>query len=98
MDAKIVNYEEAKALVDAGAKLVDVRTPLEYKESCCAGLLNLPLDRVLDDYEDVLGADKHKSIVLCCRSGNRSAKAASLLRGLGYQNLYDLEACKNWLG
>jgi phage shock protein E len=97
MDAKIINYTEAKKLVAEGAQLIDVRTPEEYNETKVGGL-NLPLDRVLEDFSLVLSEDKATPIVLFCRSGSRSKKAASLLRGLGYTELYDLESYKNWLG
>lgn len=97
MDAEIINYEQAKSLVDKGAKLIDVRTPEEYTELYVGGK-NLPLDKVLDDYATILSQQKDEPIVLFCRSGNRSQKAASLLRGLGYTQLYDLQSYKNWLG
>ena len=97
MDAKIIDYTQAKKLVEQGATLLDVRTPEEYQESAVGGT-NLPLDQLLDDFQSVLTEDKNQAIVLFCRSGNRSQKAASLLRGLGYTELYDLQSYQNWLG
>ena len=97
MDATVINYEQAKQLVNNGAKLVDVRTPEEFADTFVGGE-NLPLDELLDSFQTVLNEDKQQPIVLFCRSGNRSQKAASLLRGLGYKQLYDLQSYKNWLG
>lgn len=97
MDAKIIDYPKAKELVDGGAELIDVRTPEEYEESFVGGR-NLPLGSLLENYLSVLSEKKERPIVLFCRSGNRSQKAASLLRGLGYTHLYDLQSYKNWLG
>lgn len=36
------------------------------------------------------GLDKNSKIVLMCRSGSRSAKAADLLADLGYKNVYTI--------
>lgn len=38
-----------------------------------------------------LPSDKHAPIVVYCRSGRMSAIAANALRGLGYDNVWDLE-------
>lgn len=95
MDAHIVDYPEAKHLVDNGAQLVDVRTIEEYEQLYVGGK-NLPLDELVERHIEVLGTDKTQPIVLFCRSGNRSKQAARLLQALGYTNLYDLESYKYW--
>lgn len=44
-------------------------------------------------FEDALknkGLNKNSKIILMCRSGSRSAKAANLLNSLGYQNVYSV--------
>lgn len=43
---------------------------------------------VLSDYLDEAGMNKDSTILLMCRSGTRSAKAAALLHKLGYKNAY----------
>ncbi|MFK5894301.1 MAG: rhodanese-like domain-containing protein [Pseudomonadota bacterium] len=36
------------------------------------------------------GLSKKSKIIVMCRSGSRSAKAANLLNGLGYKNVYSI--------
>ena len=45
----------------------------------------------IEQYLDLLPADKDAKIVLYCRSGNMSTKAAKELVKLGYTNVYELD-------
>lgn len=61
--------------------LVDVRTPGEFSAGSVKGAVNIPLDKL------PLQLDKFKNkstIVVFCRSGNRSAQAKSFLNGKGF--------------
>ena len=78
-----------------GALLVDVRTPGEFMEGHLPGALNLPLDQL----QQVAGSlDPQRTVVLYCRSGNRSGHAAQLLEGLGFAEVLDLGAYGNGEG
>jgi rhodanese-related sulfurtransferase len=81
---------DARALVAAGARLLDVRTPGEFEGGHLPGALNIPLQ----DLQHRLGelAAKEQPIVVYCRSGNRSAQAANLLKSAGYSSIHDLGA------
>lgn len=75
---------ELKEAVSNGAFLVDVRTPAEFSEGSVKGAVNIPLDKVsgqLDRFKN------KKSIVVFCRSGNRSGQAKSILEQNGFQNV-----------
>lgn len=52
--------------------------------------LSIPYDEI-EQYLDQLPADKNAKIVLYCRSGSMSAKAAKELVKLGYTNIYELD-------
>ncbi len=69
--------------------LVDVRTPAEFQESHIAGAL---LMNYYDpDFDDrACGLDTLKSILVYCRSGNRSSKAAALFTRCGFSRVYHL--------
>jgi rhodanese-related sulfurtransferase len=69
-------------LMQQGALVVDVRTPDEFNTGHIKGAINLPLDRIQSGNHKL--RDKQKPYILCCRSGMRSAAAASALRNQGY--------------
>ncbi len=64
-------------------QLIDVRTPEEFAESHVEGAVNIELSRITNISEDELS--KEKDVQLYCRSGNRSAQAASILKEAGYK-------------
>ncbi|MGH2964554.1 MAG: molybdopterin-synthase adenylyltransferase MoeB [Solirubrobacterales bacterium] len=70
-----------------GALLVDVREPHEWDEVHLAGAKLAPLATVTDRITE-LAPDRSQRVVLLCRVGNRSARAADTLRSeLGYENV-----------
>ncbi|MCB9671967.1 MAG: rhodanese-like domain-containing protein [Alphaproteobacteria bacterium] len=64
--------------------LIDVRTPGEYAEGHVPGAKNIPLDTI-GSHADELKGDQE--VWLVCRSGSRSARAASLLNGQGVRTV-----------
>ena len=67
--------------------IVDVRTKEEYDVSHVKGSINIPYDQI----DKNTNLDKSKTIIVYCRSGNRSSKAYDTLKSLGYDT-YDLWA------
>lgn len=90
-----VSGDEAKQLVQRGAVLLDVRTPQEFAAGHIDGARNIPVQE-LEQKLSALPAQKSAPIVVYCRSGARSAKAASVLRNAGYTEVHDLGAMSNW--
>jgi rhodanese-related sulfurtransferase len=100
-NVKRVSPEDAKKLCDEGWTYVDVRSQPEFEESHPAGAFNVPL---LDtgpsgmqpnpDFLAVMQAvfPQDAKIVLGCRSGNRSLRAAGVLVSAGYTNVVDQRA------
>ena len=84
----------AHAWVEAGALLLDVRSPEEFAASHIPGACNLPLPELEARFAELW--PKQQPIVLYCRSGARSARAATLLRGAGFARIHDLGAMLNW--
>jgi len=89
-----VSGAEARDLVRAGAKLVDVRRPDEFSASHLPGATNVPLDEI-DGRASELGAADATIIVYCAR-GVRSARAAQKLRAKGFTNVHDLGGLERW--
>lgn len=72
----------------AGAVLLDVRTPQEYREGHIPGSQNMPLQQ-LDKVEEVT-ENKDTVLYVYCRSGARSRQAVSLLQAMGYTNVHNI--------
>lgn len=69
--------------------LVDVRTPGETAIEKLTGAMEL--DFYAGDFAaKILTLPREKTLLLYCRSGNRSGKAAAFLESNGYQNLVNL--------
>ncbi len=85
----------ARAMVAAGARLVDVRSPEEFADGHIEGAVNIPVQELgqrLAELEDA----KEKGVVVYCRSGKRSARAAEILAGAGHRSVYDLGGMSSW--
>jgi rhodanese-related sulfurtransferase len=78
--APAVNFEE---LVKNGAIIVDVRTPGEFNSGHIKGSINIPLDQINNKKDEL--KKKNKVIITCCRSGNRSGIAESMLQSAGIE-------------
>lgn len=87
-----VTGAQAKELVKNGARLVDVRTPEEYNSSHIEGAVNVPVDTIAN--ADL--GPKDTPIVVYCRTGHRSSRAADALRQRGYVNVHELGPMSNW--
>ncbi|MEY3348638.1 MAG: hypothetical protein RLY46_677 [Bacteroidota bacterium] len=74
------NYAE---LVKNGAIIIDVRTPAEFKGGHIKGSVNIPLDEIQKKTNEL--KQKNKVIITCCRSGNRSGMAKSMLQSAGIE-------------
>ncbi|MDR2732101.1 MAG: rhodanese-like domain-containing protein [Fibromonadaceae bacterium] len=75
--------------------LLDVRTENEFKEKRIKGAILIPDHEVKPRAEKEL-TDKNQPILIYCRSGRRSAKAAEELTILGYKKVYDFGGIIDW--
>jgi rhodanese-related sulfurtransferase len=84
-------------LSDTNIVLIDVRTPQEYSQGHIAGSLNI--DFYGDNFESEMKAiDQSKTILVYCKSGNRSGKAINILAKNNFKNIYDLSGgITNWV-
>ncbi|MBD9106087.1 rhodanese-like domain-containing protein [bacterium] len=74
--------------------IIDVREDYEYKSGHLPNSYNIPLGHI---NSISLNNFSHTStIIVYCRSGNRSNTAANLLIKLGYENVYDMGGITNW--
>ncbi|MEQ1554378.1 MAG: rhodanese-like domain-containing protein [Ferruginibacter sp.] len=78
------NNEAVKLAMDNGAFLVDVRGQFEFEAGSAKGAVNIPLDKIPSQ---IAKFKNKKSIVVFCRSGNRSAQAKIILAQNGITNV-----------
>jgi rhodanese-related sulfurtransferase len=71
--------------LQAGAKIVDVRTPGEFRQGHAKGSVNIPLGNLAQKTAQL--QKENQPIILCCRSGARAGNAASILQGVGIQSI-----------
>ena len=76
-------------------KLIDVRTKKEYDEYHLDNAINILYDSIKEEIKNIENITLDTPIIVYCKSGARSEKAYSLLKGLGYKNVYDLGAITN---
>ncbi|GAB3625763.1 sulfurtransferase [Pandoraea terrae] len=82
---------EATQLINRkGAVILDVRSSEEFAGGHLPQARNLPLDDVEGKVAQVI-KNKAAPVLIVCKSGQRSAKAQSLLRSLGYAEAFSLQ-------
>lgn len=82
-----VTPEEALRRQQAGALIVDVREPEEWRAGHIPGAVHVPLGELS---ARLRALDPEQELILVCRSGSRSAHAAALLQQAGCRRVYNL--------
>ena len=78
---------EARQRLSAGSVLVDVRESDEWAAGHAAGARHIPLGQIRARSHEL---PRDREIITVCRSGNRSARAAGMLRGAGFSQVRNL--------
>jgi len=82
----MISLERAREEIEAGAELIDVREQHEWDEAHLEGATHVPQAQLADRIEGIV-PERDKRIVLYCRTDNRSARQADVLRQMGYENV-----------
>jgi rhodanese-related sulfurtransferase len=88
---KVVSSKEFKTLMSKkAAQLIDVRTPKEYNDGHIGAAKNI------DFYGSTFKTqmeklDRNKPVLLYCHSGGRSGQALTMLKSMGFKEVYDLK-------
>lgn len=85
---------DARRLVAAGAKLVDVRSPEEFATGHLPGARNIPVDELASRLQEI--GPRNQAVVVYCASAGRSASAARLLAGAGFTQVHNLGPMSGW--
>lgn len=76
---------------DENVQILDVRTATEFEAGSIPNAMNINV--LTEDFTEAVAnrLDKDKPVMVYCKVGGRSARAAKILEGLGFQEIYDLE-------
>jgi len=88
-----VDREEAQALLEDDAQLVDVRVGHEWEAGHIAGAVHLPLEELPERVGEL---DPERPVVLYCRGGTRSSMAAEALAAAGFDAVKLREGIVGW--
>ncbi len=70
--------------------IIDVRTTEEMNNGFISGAIQMDFHDPMFN-ESLQKLDKSKTYMIYCRSGGRSGRTGSLMKELGFQNVYDLD-------
>ena len=97
-----ISAEEAQELIAAGALVVDVRDGHEVGQSgkvkgalhVSRGMLEFRADPATPYHDKEFRHDR--LVIVYCASGGRAALAGKALKDMGYAEVYNLGAFKDW--
>jgi len=91
----IISAPDAYQLYQDDVFVLDVRTPEEYQAGHLPGATLIPLDQLGARYGEL---PQNESILVYCRSGNRSLEAVYFLENAGFNHVHSLDrGFKNWV-
>lgn len=91
-----ISGDEAKKIIDENRSVIilDVRTPAEYKTKHIPGAILISNEIITN--KEIEGIKKSDTVLVYCRSGNRSRKASEKLIAMGYKHVYDFGGIDTW--
>ena len=94
---KKISQEEAKEMMDTQEVIIlDVREQDEYDSGHISGAVLLPVGTIDETTAAEVIPEKDSTVLVYCRSGNRSKTASSTLAELGYTNIYEFGGINTW--
>ena len=92
-----ISQEEAKEMMDTQEVVVlDVREQDEYDSGHIPGAVLLPVGTINEETASAVIPEKDDTVLVYCRSGNRSKTASAALAELGYTNIYEFGGINTW--
>lgn len=86
----MVSSEQAVSLINKqNALVVDVRAQKDFKRVRIANSVNIPANEIQNRLVEL---SKDRTIIVVDNSGNMSAAASKLLRGVGFTKVYVLDS------
>ena len=92
-----ISQKEAKEMMDTQEVVIlDVREQDEYDSGHILGAVLLPVGTIDKESATEVIPEKDTSVLVYCRSGNRSKTASSTLAELGYTNVCEFGGINTW--
>lgn len=90
-DSKVIPPAKAASMIEKEVQLLDVRTEEEWNAGHIEGATRVEIGS--EDFAEQVKKhfDPEKPLLVYCRSGGRSARAAKQLEELGFETVYDLK-------
>ena len=96
-DYQQISQEEAKEMMDTQDVIIlDVREQDEYDSGHIPGAVLLPVGTIDEETAAEVIPEKDSTVLVYCRSGNRSKTASSARAELGYTNIYEFGGINTW--
>lgn len=92
-----ITQEAAKEMMDTQEVIIlDVREQDEYDSGHIPSAVLLPVGMIDEDTAAKVIPEKDSTVLVYCRSGNRSKTASAALADLGYTNIYEFGGINTW--
>jgi rhodanese-related sulfurtransferase len=96
-----IGTDEAKRMIDAGARIIDVRQPEEWNRGHIPEAELVPLDGIYSFGKALkdLNVGEDEDVIFTCAMGQRSAMASEIALLTGLKKVYNLANGMNgWMG
>lgn len=85
MNTILAEQLKSKVTKHEPIKILDVRTPVEYREFHLKNAINIQLDKLSEESLHAAGFVKSELLYVVCKSGSRAKNATQQLSSIGYQ-------------
>ena len=89
---KTISTDEAKSMIEAGARVIDVRQPDEWRRGHISEAILVPLDGIYSFGKALkdLQIPEDEDVIFVCAVGQRSASASEIALVAGLKHVYNL--------
>ncbi|MCF8301941.1 MAG: hypothetical protein K9I94_01595 [Bacteroidales bacterium] len=87
----MIASSEVHKNLDANIHIIDIRKSKDYTAGHIKGAVNVGMNKLIDYFENEINPNSYSHIVMVCYSGQSAGFATSILRLLGYDNVYDMK-------
>ena len=87
----MISAKSVKGLIGGNSLIVDLRHEKDFASGHIPGAQNIPLSGLIDYFDTQVSPSRFDYIVMVCYSGQSASYASSLLRLLGFHNVYAMK-------
>ena len=87
---ELLELNDYKEKIKDGYQIIDVRTQSEFAHGHIPNAINLDF-YAFNFITEINKLSKNETVLIYCRSGNRSHKTGAIMDSLGFNKIYDLK-------